>query len=316
MEQGVIPQVNTAEPSVNPDAAALALTGNTQADLAAVAKELGVTVDASGRVVEAQPAQPAAEATPQPNPTPAPAQTPAEPVPAKFQNADGSVNVEKLQKSEANLDEAIARYRAKEKEFQTVQNRVNNPPPAPQYQPPQPQLTPFEIQVAQDILNDARALGVNMDQATAVLQARSQIRLQEARLGAEVSATAELRQKVEDNERSRELQGLIEKDQWLLSDEAMNVLWKVRQDNPWLNKAPEPWKAAYLLHKGSTGHTQQVQTPTPQGTTAKAPPAPVGPVARVQKTVNLGDTNALKKMDLNDLEAEAKRLYPGLRLKY
>lgn len=335
MEQGMVPQLDASYPTTNPDAAAMALTGNTMADLANVAKELGVTLGPDGNPVEA-PAQsapvPAAQdpvqniVTEQETPAPAAQQTaeqPTEPVkvPAKFQNEDGSPNVEKIAKAEQNIDAMIERYKAKEREAQQLQNRVNNPPLAQPVQTVQPIAPvpvapqPLELQVANDILTETQALinqGYQPAQAQALATARVQVKLQEARYQAEVSATADLRRQVEDTRRTQELKDMVEKDPALLSPEMVDTLWQVRQANPWLNNAPEPWKAALHFYRGSQGHAQPVTTPNPTGQTAKAPPTPVRPVARVQPAADLS-----KPQNLTDdqLVAEIRKVYPGFRNK-
>lgn len=330
VEQRMIPQVDVVNSNPNPDADALKLTGNTMADLQAIAKEMGVQVDSTGKVVgkdqpKETPVPPViqqAQTVPQTQSAPVENKDQTQEIPAKFQNPDGSVNEEKVAKSTASLDQAIAKYRAKELEFQRLQNKVNNPPPAVVNQPVQTQpaqplpLSQLEIQVARDLIAEHAAVGIQLPEAQAIAQARVQVKLQEARYQGELAATADLRQRLEDHERARELQGLVDEDPWLASDEAISALWQVRQENPWLNQAPKPWEAAYTFFKGRNGHGSQVKTPTPSGLTAKAPPTPVSPVARVQKTVNLKDTQALRNMDSKELEAVAKQQFPGLKLNW
>lgn len=317
MEQEIVMQVDGTDPISNPDAAALALTGNTMQDLKNVAAELGVTIDQDGNV--AQPKRIVTSPVVRAQEARTEAAAPSGEIPAKFQNPDGSANVERIKKSEANVDEMIAKYRAKEREAQTLQNKVNNPPTVVSPQMPQVAtnipLSPLEVQVATDLIKEHAAVGIQLPEAQAIAQARVQVRLQEARYNAELNATADLRQRVEDGERARQLQGAIDADPWLASQEAIDTLWKVRQENPWLNQAPNPWDAAYTFYKGRNGHVSQVLTPTPTGTTAKAPATPVGPVTRVQKTVDITDKKALQGMDLKDLEAQAKKFFPGLRLR-
>lgn len=319
MEIAEVPQVQALDRSVQPDSKAMSLTGDTMKDLNNIAKEMGVSLDAKGNIAEVQPT-PAPVTQPQvaPDQPQAVVTEPEKPVevPAKFQNPDGTVNVEKLEKSSASVDEMIARYRAKEREAQQLQNRVNNPPPVAQVvqpiqQPVQAQLSPLEYQMAQDLVAKAAAQGLQLDHRLAIAQAQVMAQGLEAKHAAEMSLTQDLRQRVEDNERSRELQGLIDSDPALLSPGMVDTLWKVRQENPWLEKAPEPWKAAYIHLKGTQGHAPQVKTPNPTGTTAKAPPTPVGPVTRVQKTVDITDKRQLQGLTIEQLEAEAKKLFPG-----
>jgi hypothetical protein len=321
------------------------LTGNTMQDLKNIAAELGMgnvtDVLASGETVGAnqaapQPAQPRAEA--QPSMTVQSPEVNAQPVaevkpqpsvevPKKFLDpATGQVDAAKVQKAEENIDQAIARYKAKEREFQTLQNRVNNPPQqqsqqqpvvspmhvaqmaqqANPYQPAQ-QLTPLEIQMAQDLLNESAAFGKPMEQAQAIALARVQARALSARYQADMEATESLRRRVEDAERTRELQGLINQDPELLTPGMVDTLMQIRQDRPWINQSPEPWKEAYTYYRGQQyGRPQSVSTPTPKGNTV--PQVPVSPVARVQPTAI-----DPKTAPLADLEAEVRRQFPGYR---
>ena len=322
MELTQVPQIDGTNPNPTPDAAAMALTGNTMQDLQNVAREMGVSLDRDGNVVEA-PAQPSPVSQPAPVPqhvesAPAQPQAAEQPatqpvqVPQKFQNPDGTPNVEKIVKSTLSADEAIAKYRAKEKELSQIQNRVNNPPPQPVQ--PQPQqgvyLSDLERGVASDLMREAAALGSPISEGQAVAQARVMARLAEAKYTAELNATADLRTKVEDYQRTLELKEMLDKDPALLSGEMADALWKVRQDNPWLNNAPEPWKAAYHYYRGQYGHATQVQTPTPMGPTVKAPPTPVGPVTRVQRTVDVTNPKSLSDADL---VAEIRKIHPNFR---
>ena len=322
MEMTQVPEINVADATRTPDAAAMALTGNTATDLANIAKELGVSLDASGNVAPAEaPTQPApvltpipAQAQPQADGQPKSDAIPAQ-IPAKFQNPDGTVNEQRLEKSTQSIDEAIARYRVKEREFAQLQNKVNNPIPQAQPQTQAPaQLTAFEVQIAQDLLNESAAAGEPMRQAHAIAQARVMAKGLEAKYAAEMDATSDLRRRLEDNERSRELQGMIDGDASLMSADMVERLWAIRQENDYLNKAKEPWKAAYTFFKGTQQTLGgQVQTPNPTGQTAKAPPTPVGPVSRVQKSVNLESIADIKSLSDEELTALTKQAFPGLR---
>lgn len=339
MEMQEVPQVNAGtDASKTPDAQALSLPDNTQEALQQVAKEMGVSLDADGNVADAAPPQPEVPDRVMPGakrPQMPPAGKPQTPVdqaegqpptdtdvPAKFQNPDGSANVEKLEKSSLSLDQAIAAYKAKEKEFQTLQNRVNNPPQqipqgnqTPTQTPQQAQLSPLEIQMAQDLMAEAAAQGQQMHQAYAIAQARVMARGLQARYNAELNATEDLRQRLESHERTRELQSMIEADPTLASPEMAKTLWEIRQNNPHINQAPEPWKAAYIHYRGTQGFAQQVQMPTPKGSTER-PQVPVDPVTRVTSNGDLKDRFSMEKASDKDLEAAAKKAFPHLRLNW
>ena len=325
MEQVNVTNIDTTQPSSNPDAEAMALTGNTAVDLANVAKELGIKLDANGNISEAQPAQ-TPVATPAPQRAPASVQPQAAQttvnnveVPAKFQNEDGTPNVEKIEKSTKSVEEMIAYYKAKEKEAQQTQNRVNNPAPTQQpqqyQQAPQAQqgfqLTEFERQAAIDILNDARALGVQMTDQQAILQARSDIRMSEAKYAAEQNSIGDLRREIGEQRMTAELKDLMAADPDLLTAEVADRVLAIRAANPRIGS----YREAYIQHLGEQAiaqRTGQVKTPTPTGQTVKAPATPVGPVTRVQRTVDISNPAALTT---EQLEAEARKLFPGIRLR-
>lgn len=323
LEPNVIPEAQKVEGPTF--AETIKLTGDTMKDLAAIAKEQGISgvtdIRGDGKIVSQATAQPVPS---QPQAVEQPAQTVQQPaqtqvpenVPDKFKGPDGQVDVSKVEKAEKNIDAMIARYKAKEREASQLGNRVNNPAPAvpQQVQVPQTQhqsmLTPLEIQMAQDLMAEAAAYGGKLDQGQAIAMARVQSRALAARYQADLEATETLRRRVEDAERTRELQSLIDGDPELASEGMVDKLWQTRQDNPWLNNSPEPWKAAYIHYRGSNpqGRGNQVSTPTPKGQTV--PPVPVSPVSRVQPTVDVKNPQALSN---EQLIAEIKKIHPGFR---
>lgn len=310
------------------DEQAMKMTGNDKTDLAAVAAEMGVGLNADGSVSEVKPAEKAAEVA-----TTATDAVVTEPVaqtgpkkvevPAKFQKEDGTVDVEKLQKSASNVDEMIERYRAKEREAQRLQNKLNNPPPVPvnvsQDQAPQQaqvQLTELEQHMAQDLVNEAAAQGLTLDVRLAIAQAKVMARGLEAKHSVELNATQDLRMRLEEQDRRTELQSMIDSDPELMSPQMVDTLWQIRQENPGIDRSVQPWKNAYIYHLGKQAiaqRTQQVKAPNPTGQTAKAPPTPVGPVARVERTVDLSDRKALNSLSLEELENQMRVNFKGYR---
>lgn len=313
-EMNVVPQIDGTNPTTTPDAAAMAITGNNAVDLANIAKEMGVTLDAKGNVTKANAAQPAV-VTPSPVPTQPQAATPVvtSEVPAKFQNADGTVNEEKLVKSTKSVEEMLAYYRSKEREAQQVQNRVNNPPAtptAPAHQANQPaQLTQLEISMANDLLAESAAYGAPISQGQAIAQARVMARGLEAKHAAELSITDDIRRELGENRMTLELKALMDADDTLLTPQVADRILEIRKENPRM----QSYREAYIHHLGEqeiAKRTGQVKTPTPTGQVAKAPPTPIGPVSRVQSTVNLANPTSLSN---EQLEAEIRKAYPRYR---
>lgn len=323
MEQGMIPEVNVSDAVQNPDAEAMKLTGDTMTDLQNIAKEMGVQLDASGEIAEKplpvespQESAPVAQkVTEQPQPE-SQAEAPAKvEVPEKFQNPDGTANTEKLAKAEESLDQVIARYKEKEKEFSRLQNRVNNP--QAQEQPSVPklpsQLSPLEIQVAEDLIAESNALGKPMEQAHAIAQARVIAKIAEAKHRADADLVEDIRRRVEDTERTNELQTMFNNHPELREPGMVDKLVAIRNQYPEVNASRTPWRSAFLVQKGLES-LSQVKTPTPKGGTAKAPATPVSPVSRISQSAAPTLKDAWN-MDLKALEAQALKENPGMRLK-
>lgn len=258
--------------------------GNFAKDMAA----LLAAETASNAPAEAVPA-PKVEAT-QPETT-APATAPAT-VPEKFKAADGTLDAEKVAKSTVDAEAALAKYATKEKELRQKMNevaRLSQQTIAPNVAPVAPAvnqvpLTAFEIQVANDLINEAAAYGYQMPQGQAIAQARVQVKMAEARHNAEASLTESLRIKLEDQDRRSELEAIAKYDQSVLTPEGFDALAKIREAKPWINQSPKPWTEAYDYYLAEQTkkqrHAGTVQ-PTPMGQAAKAPPTPVSPAPRV-----------------------------------
>ncbi len=231
-------------------------------------------------------------------------------VPVKFQNADGTPNAEKVEKSTADVLKGIEYYRAKEREFHQLQNKVNNAPqPAPQAVPQGPaQLSPLEYQMAQDLLNEAAAQGVQLDQRLAIAQARVMARGLEAKHSAERSMTDDLRREMAESRMTNELKDLIDADPNLTTPAVADRVLSIKQQMGF-----KTYREAYIQHLGEEAiaqRTGQVKTPIPTGSTVKAPATPVGPVSRVQSTVVAKSPH---EMTTAELEAAVRAEFPRYR---
>lgn len=253
-----------------------------------------------GNFVKDLAAMQAAEAQTQPNPEPvapqpettkAPATAPATEVPDKFKNPDGTVSQEKIEKSTVNAEEAYQKYADIERKLRQKQNEVaalkqGAPVPAtPASVPANVQLSPLEIQVAQDLINGAAELGEKMSQAQAIATARVQVRLMEAKHSAEIAMTESLRERLDSQDRKAELEKIAEQDPWVISPEGVEALGKIRESYPHVNSSTHPWTAAYDQHLANQVKQQrlsgQVPTPTPTARTARPPATPVQAAPRV-----------------------------------
>lgn len=270
---------------VAPVAAFTGEPGNLMADLAALAAEKTAAVVA--------PPPPFIEPTPVPKPeTTIPAMAPATEVPAKFKNEDGTVSLEKIEKSTVNAEEAYKKYAEIERNLRQKQNEVaalNKTAPAPQSQvppiAPNTPLSPLERDMAQAIFNDAQALGQPISEIAAIVQARSQIRIADIQYQASLGVTEQLRDRFEAQDRRTELEKIAEHDAWVISPEGVEALGKIRASYPHVNQSETPWTAAYDQHLANQVKQQrlagQVTTPTPTAKTARPPATPVQAAPRV-----------------------------------
>ena len=270
---------------------------NFQADMALLAQEQGT---------DAQPLPPEPS-----NPAEQPAQPPApvtnEAIPDKFKNPDGSVSVEKIEKSTVNAQDAYERYRQKELELQRKMSEVNRmqqpnyqSQPQPQYQPQNaqpvyqsPQNVPMTLE--QQINSE---LAANPQNPGAVL---SKLFSAAANMGYQqaIGEIQTVRQETELVKRQKELETIAQKDEWVLSPEGIDALSKIRAERPWVNSSPNPWTSAYkeiLADRVLNGQSvQQVKTPNPK--VATAPVAPVGTVDRTQRQPVQVDTADKQSLD-------------------
>lgn len=290
-----------------------------QKDLALLAGQTQTQEVPKAEPVTPEPEQPAATAT-----------APETPVPDKFKNPDGSPNTEKIEKSTLHAQAAYEKYADIERQLRQKQADVSKLQSVqPQAQPPQVPvnfpLTPLELGMAQDLINEAAAQGLQLDQRLAVAQAKVMARGLEAKHAAELNVTESLRQRMEDQDRQRELESIAENDAWVLSPEGIETLGKIRQSRPHVNVSKTPWMAAYREHLADQVLSQRlggtVQTPNPKAPVAKAPPTPIGaaPRAVVQTTapnVNSMTTEQVTAYVKTLTSEQEKAFWAGRGLKF
>ena len=201
-------------------------------------------------------------------------------IPEKFKGPDGALDQEKVLKS----------YFEAEKGLKRLQNQAHQQPqpanqPGNQQQQQTPaipaNLTPFELQVAQDIFS-----GGGFTEQQAVSIARVQVKLAEAKHQADIAATFskvhQFEQTLEEQAHRSELESLAKNNPWVLTPQGQADLVKVREENPWLNQSPQPWKAAALCLLGQqtlskSGHHVPVNMPIPSGVQQTVNPLPATP---------------------------------------
>lgn len=260
-------QTMTAPPATTVDATRLSFKeADFAADMARLAAEQGVTLTPKPEAVQA-----ATPPTPPAQPTPELAQAAATTeatmpvaVPDKFKTPDGNIDTERLAKSTVNVEEALASYLAKEKELKRKMNEVRaqenayiNPPAAIAPAQVIPTNASFAALLDADIAKD----GAGVVLAKLFTAAQESV---EERVQKEIST---LKSVNADNITRRQVEAIGKVDPWVFTPEGHSTLTKVLESQPYLLQAPDPYKAAYLLHKGSQNvvsqSNSQVLTPTP-----------------------------------------------------
>lgn len=245
---------------------------------------------------------------------PAPARIPE--VPSKFLKPDGAVDVEKIQASTRQLDEAIQTkeqalqktvddYLQAEAKFRNLPNPqrlAQNAPPAPAVpMQEQPQLTPQQLQARLDADLRADLPGTVANLVDAIVEHRLKAAVQP--LQQDIEAT---RQERMNNERRANLQAIAEKDPRILNQQVFDAINAKLTAEPELWKLKNPHKAAWLEVKDEL----RLGDPTP-GQALPSRPSPVlgggtppsaPPSANPQSQDILAN---LHRLDLRDRKQEA-----------
>lgn len=199
------------------------------------------------------------------------------PVPAKFQDKDGNLDVEKVEKATLNAEQTLARYLELERNLKRTMTNVSKAKEAGPYQPPtaaEPES--FEAQLEADIqkYGAGKTLSKLFHAAQDAAYAKARADIEGVLIESEIA------------KRERELRDIGKNDPWVLSEQGMNTLAKYRETRPWLNDSPAPWTEAYKAYLGDQQYAQrtsrQVTTPTPKN--AKVPPAPIAAAGRPSTT--------------------------------
>lgn len=267
------------------------------ADIAKLAAEQGVTV--SPKVEPpTQPEQPVTQA-----PVTPPVEATKVEVPVKFQTPDGGVDTEKLAKSTMNVEEALAKYLEKERELARKRNEVKaqenayiNPPTPPNTPTPViPVNTNFAAQLEADIAKE----GAGVVLAKLFTAAQESV---EERVQKEISS---LKNVNAENTIKQQIQAIGKSDPWVYTTEGISTLNQVLIEQPYLQTADDPYKAAYLFYNGqksvASKSSPQVLTPTP----IARPSAPV-PTGQAASQANNGMTP----------EAMFDKLTPGQKVEF
>lgn len=231
-------------------------------------------------------------------------------VPEKFKNPDGSVNVDNLAKSTQNVEEAIATYLAKEKELKRKMNEVKakenayiKPVPAPNAPAPVvPVNTNFAAQLEADIAKEGA--GVVLAKLFTAAQESVEERVQ-SRIQALQDVNAQ-------NTTKQQVEAIGKSDPWVYTPEGVATLTKVLEEQPYLQAAEDPYKAAYLYYSGiksvASKSSSQVLTPTPQA--RPSAPVPTG------QAVNRTSAPVIKLETKEDIDNHIKKLTPEERKQF
>ena len=239
---------------------------------AAVAAPQEAPVVTSTPNTPAQPATPAAT-------TEQAAKTPE--VPEKFKNPDGTLNTEKLEKSTVNAQEALDKYITLEKELKRKMNQVQ----AEKNLYLNPQAAKAEAPVSNAPVNPDFAKQIEVDiarEGVGPVLTKLFTAAQEAAYERAKQDVSSLKEKAAESERRAQVDAIGQRDPWVYTQEGLATLSQVLTEQPYLWEASDPYKAAYMFHKGSLAvnsvpSVASVLTPTP--TARPSAPVPTGQAA-------------------------------------
>lgn len=203
-------------------------------------------------------------------------------VPEKFKDAEGNLDVAKLEKStlevEAAKQAALTKYLALEKSLRQTQNQTaglqkQSPVVIAPTEAPAP-ATPFAAQLEADMAKFG---------AGAVLERLFEAAKETAKnemLG-EVKADREERLEIKSR---KELSDIASFDPGVLTPEGLESLARIRAERPWMEKAHNPTSEAYKVYLAEQVlKARQAGTvlPNPTASTARPPATPVSAAPRV-----------------------------------
>jgi len=226
-------------------------------------------------------------------------------VPEKFVNKEtGNVDMDKVAKSTLSAEEALAKYLTVEKELKRKMNEVKavqNAYITPPVTPTPTQTIPVNTDFAKKLEEDIAKEGAGVVLSKLFTAAQESV---EERVRVEIDAI-----KAHNSEQTtkQQVEAIGKADPWVYSEDGINTLNRILTEQPFLQGAPDMYKAAYLFHKGqqnvSVRSNSQVLTGIP--TARPTAPTPSGQAANM--------TNATKdftKMAPDVLNAHLKTLTP------
>ncbi len=194
-------------------------------------------------------------------------------VPEKFKTPDGKVDESKVEKSLVNVEEAIAKYTAKQKELNRLINETKAKENAylrsdvvatPTIDTTTPAKTDqsFEQMIESDLQKEGTGKTLSKLFNAAREAALEQLRTEISPLQATIHET----------QTRNQLEAIGKTDPWVYTATGIDTLTKILNDKPFLTNSDNPYRDAYLFYQGAkltaSRVDSQVSTPTP---TAKTP---------------------------------------------
>jgi len=241
-----------------------------------------------------KPEQPQTEKAPEAAPATDTEATQKVEVPEKFKTADGQVDTVKVEKSLASAEQMLAQYLEKEKELKRKQNEFRakenayltppaNPTPAP--------TIPVNSEFAKRLEEDLAKEGAGIVLSKLFTAAQESV---EARVRGEIEALKSVNAA---NATKSQIEAIGKIDPWVYTPEGVNTLTKILDDLPYLWNAADPYKAAYLMHKGQESvvskSVPQVLTPTPQARPTAPVPSGQAAAPATGPVINLDSKEAI-----------------------
>ncbi len=222
-------------------------------------------------------------------------------VPEKFKTPDGKVDESKVEKSLVNVEEAIAKYTAKQKELNRLINETKAKENAylrsdvvatPTIDTTTPAKTDqsFEQMIESDLQKEGTGKTLSKLFNAAREAALEQLRTEISPLQATIHET----------QTRNQLEAIGKTDPWVYTATGIDTLTKILNDKPFLTNSDNPYRDAYLFYQGAkltaSRVDSQVSTPTPTAKTSAPTPTALAANHTSAPVVRLDSKESIDKI--------------------
>lgn len=220
-------------------------------------------------------------------------------VPDKFKTPEGNIDVAKVEKSLMSAEETLAKYLEKEKELKRKMNDTRKA------EITAPNMDGIQVspEFAASFEKDVQTMGLGA--AVIRLQTATLKAAEEAAYTRAMKDIEGIKEVAANQTTKQQIAEIAKSDPWVYSENGLNTLTAILNNQPYLWQANDPYKAAYLFHKGSVASQTNPQVLTPNPLVRPSAPVPTGHAA-------VTSNNPTVKLDSREaIDTHLKKLTPA-----